>query len=81
MKIAFCFCFPHLLLSSAVLCSPSYLIVGAGPVGLWTAIKLKLQTPEADILVLEKRPEYTRNAVFRIDKDSFSFSIRPKTMA
>ena len=35
-------------------------IVGAGPVGLWTAIQIKAQNPDMEIEILEKRQDYQR---------------------
>ena len=40
--------------------SDQIIIVGAGPIGLWTAIQLKLQRPELEIIIKEKRSEYNR---------------------
>ncbi len=44
-----------------------YVIVGAGPVGLWTAIQLKLRQPDCHVLVYEKNQEYSRGHVLRLD--------------
>ncbi len=44
-----------------------YVIVGAGPVGLWTSIQLKLRQPDAQVIVYEKNPEYVRSHVLRLD--------------
>lgn len=38
--------------------SPHIIFVGAGPVGLWTAIQMKLLQPFAVILMLEKHAVY-----------------------
>lgn len=46
------------------------IIVGAGPVGLWTAIQIKLYSPETDILMLEQYPEYQRKHVVSISEAS-----------
>lgn len=42
-------------------------IVGAGPVGLWTAIQIKQRSPEAQIHMYEKHHEYQRSHVLRLD--------------
>src|SRR5690348_13576714 len=49
-------------------------IVGAGPVGLYTAIQLKLYNPDIDIEILEKYSEYQRKHVVKVDKDPFADS-------
>ncbi len=45
--------------------------VGAGPVGLWTAIQHKLNNPDADIEMFDKHSTYTRKHTVRVDLDSF----------
>eukprot|EP01117_Protostelium_nocturnum_P003703 TRINITY_DN14984_c0_g1_i1.p1 TRINITY_DN14984_c0_g1~~TRINITY_DN14984_c0_g1_i1.p1 ORF type:complete len:444 (+),score=117.26 TRINITY_DN14984_c0_g1_i1:251-1582(+) len=40
---------------------PEVVIVGGGPVGLWTAIITKLRRPVSKIMVLERYEEYKRN--------------------
>lgn len=42
-------------------------IVGAGPVGLWTAIQLKKRNPENVITVYERYEKYQRSHVLRLD--------------
>lgn len=54
--------------------SKKVLFVGAGPVGLFTAIQLKLLNPDADITMLEKYEEYQRNHPLFIDPSSFADS-------
>lgn len=49
-------------------------IVGAGPVGLYTAIQLKLYDPSIKIQILEKYAQYQRKHVVKIDKTSFKDS-------
>jgi 2-polyprenyl-6-methoxyphenol hydroxylase-like FAD-dependent oxidoreductase len=46
-------------------------VVGAGPVGLWVAVQLRLQDPDLPILVLEKHSEYQRSHILRLKSDSF----------
>ena len=46
------------------------IVVGAGPVGLWTAIQIKLYSPETNILMLEQYPEYQRKHVVSINEPS-----------
>ncbi len=45
--------------------------VGAGPVGLWTAVQLKLASPQTNVLMLEKYIEYQRSHVLKVDPASF----------
>lgn len=42
-------------------------IVGAGPVGLWTAIQIKKRQPDYDIYMYEKHDQYQRSHVLRLD--------------
>lgn len=42
-------------------------IIGAGPVGLWTAIQLKKRNPDNDITVYERYDTYQRSHVLRLD--------------
>lgn len=42
-------------------------IIGAGPVGLWTAIQLKKRNPENHITVYERYDTYQRSHVLRLD--------------
>lgn len=42
-------------------------IIGAGPVGLWTAIQLKKREPQLSITMYEKYEEYQRSHVLRLD--------------
>jgi flavin-dependent dehydrogenase len=46
---------------------PDVLLVGAGPVGLWTALQLKAKNPELKVLLLEKHLSYTRTQYLRLD--------------
>ena len=41
--------------------------VGAGPVGIWTAIQIQQRCPEADIVMYERHEKYQRNHVLRLD--------------
>jgi 2-polyprenyl-6-methoxyphenol hydroxylase-like FAD-dependent oxidoreductase len=41
-------------------------IVGAGPVGLWTAIQLKKRRPNLDVQLYERHEEYQRSHVLRL---------------
>ncbi|RUR13277.1 NAD(P)/FAD-dependent oxidoreductase [Legionella sp. km772] len=47
---------------------PDVIFVGAGPVGLYTAIQAKLYNPALTILMLERDSEYKRTHVLNIDK-------------
>ena len=46
---------------------PNVIIVGAGPVGLWTAIKLKKANPKLNILILERHESYVRTQRLRLE--------------
>jgi len=45
-------------------------IVGGGPVGLWSALQWYYRCPKAQIIVYEKRGEYTRQTHIRLDAKS-----------
>jgi len=42
-------------------------IVGGGPIGLWTAIQLKKRLPAAEVAVYERHLAYQRSHVLRLD--------------
>lgn len=42
-------------------------MVGAGPVGLWTALQIKKRNPHCDIVVYERHEQYQRSHVLRLD--------------
>lgn len=48
-------------------------IVGAGPVGLWSAIQMKKRNPDANITLYEKYTDYKRNHVLKIQHSSLFF--------
>lgn len=47
------------------------IFVGAGPIGLWTAIQIKLQRPDIDIIFKEKKEEYKRTHTLLLKPTSF----------
>lgn len=51
---------------------PNIVFVGAGPVGLWTAIQIKLRNPALDIRMHEKYQEYKRKHLLKLNKKSFA---------
>lgn len=55
--------------------NPDIVVIGGGPVGLWTAIQAKLLTRK-EVLVVEKYMEYKR-ADIRLNIDASSFSGAP----
>lgn len=52
--------------------NPDAVFIGAGPVGLFAAIQLKLRHPGLNILMLEKYAEFQRKHPLLIDHSSFS---------
>lgn len=54
--------------------NPDVLIVGAGPVGLFTAIEMKLLNPALNIKIVERNKEYTRHHILRLDESSLNNS-------
>lgn len=54
--------------------NPKVIFVGAGPVGLMTAIQAKLYDPDLPILMLEKYPEYKRKHILHLEQSSFADS-------
>ena len=50
---------------------PHVIFVGAGPVGVYTAIQAKLLAPELDIVLFEKYVEYQRKHILSIDASSY----------
>jgi len=50
-----------------------YVIIGAGPVGLWTAIQLKKRNPDCDVVFYERYTEYKRKHILKIQNSSLFF--------
>jgi len=46
-------------------------IVGAGPVGLWTALQLKLLRPLWHVAMVERHKNYVRSHILRVSSQSF----------
>jgi 2-polyprenyl-6-methoxyphenol hydroxylase-like FAD-dependent oxidoreductase len=57
-------------LAEAAAWRPTHVIVGAGPVGLWTAFVLLKGAPGARVVLLEKYAEYRRRHVLRVSAAS-----------
>jgi hypothetical protein len=55
-----------------------FVIMGAGPVGLWTALQLKLRIPAAKVTIYEKRQDYTREHMVRLGGDALWWSVGSK---
>lgn len=53
---------------------PDVVFVGAGPVGLYTAIQAKLYNPALKILMIDRHQEYKRTHGLLIDKTSYNGS-------
>lgn len=64
------------LSSSPLIPSAGYdadvVIVGAGPVGLWTSILMKALDPDLKISVLDKYSEYKRDNPLQLNRSSFA---------
>jgi hypothetical protein len=60
--------------SSSPTSNYGYVVLGAGPVGLWTAVQIKLRLPSESVVVYEKRAEYSRQQMIRLDSDAFWWS-------
>ncbi|MDF2577340.1 MAG: hypothetical protein K0S74_824 [Chlamydiales bacterium] len=45
-------------------------MVGAGPVGLWTALQVKLANPKINIKIFEKHVQFERSHLLRIENNS-----------
>lgn len=60
---------------------PDINFVGAGPVGLFTAIQAKLYNPDLNILMLEKYTEYQRKIKNNrlVDEDETENSTAPSS--
>ncbi len=50
--------------------NPDVVIVGAGPVGLFTAIEMKLLNPALKIKILDRNNEYTRHHILKLEEES-----------
>ncbi len=59
--------------------NPDVVIVGAGPVGLFTAIEMKLLNPALKIKILDRNNEYTRHHILKLEEDSLVNSNAYKT--
>jgi 2-polyprenyl-6-methoxyphenol hydroxylase-like FAD-dependent oxidoreductase len=55
-----------------------YVIVGAGPVGLWTAIQLKKRDRNCSIIFYERYSEYKRKHILKIQNSSLFFGASKK---
>ncbi len=58
-------------LSTEELSPPNIVFIGAGPVGLWTAIQTKLRNPALKIVMYEKYEEYQRLHTLQLNKHSY----------
>jgi len=51
-------------------------IIGGGPVGLWTAVQIKKRRPDAHVRVYERYDEYQRSHILRLE--NFSMNVYAK---
>ena len=56
---------------STQLQAPDVVFVGAGPVGLWTAVQVKILCPDISVEMFEKHADYQRKHVLKLDRSSF----------
>lgn len=62
--------------------SAHIVIIGAGPVGLWTSILLKQKNPSLNILIYERHTEYIRSNNIKLPKgEKFEVPNFPKSKA
>ncbi|WP_203455358.1 NAD(P)/FAD-dependent oxidoreductase [Legionella sp. MW5194] len=54
--------------------NPDILVIGAGPIGLLSAIEAKLHNPEAEVVIFERNKEYTRHHTLLVDRRAFNGS-------
>ncbi|EHL30402.1 hypothetical protein [Legionella drancourtii] len=59
--------------------SREIVFVGAGPIGLWTAIQIKLKNPTIDIFFKEKKETYTRTHTLLLKPSSFAGCFKDET--
>ena len=59
--------------------SNEIVFVGAGPIGLWTAIQIKLQKPTINIIFKEKKEIYSRTHTLLLKPTSFAGCLKDKT--
>jgi 2-polyprenyl-6-methoxyphenol hydroxylase-like FAD-dependent oxidoreductase len=52
------------------------IFVGAGPIGLWTAIQIKLQNPAINIILKEKKDTYKRTHTLLLKPTSFKACLK-----
>ncbi len=53
--------------------------VGAGPIGLWTAIQIKLQQPDTEIIFKEKKETYSRTHTLLLKPTAFAGCLKDRT--
>lgn len=64
------------LMASADSLFPSIIVIGAGPVGLWTTIQVALMCPDLPIVVFEKHAEYQRRHVVKLSSRSMENTVQ-----
>lgn len=52
--------------------SQEIIVVGAGPIGLWLAVQVKLQRPDVTIIFKEKYETYQRTHTLKLEHQSFT---------
>ncbi|CAF3154812.1 unnamed protein product [Rotaria sp. Silwood2] len=60
--------------------SPQIVVIGGGPVGLFTAIQIKILLPQVNLVIYEKHQQYKRNHVLRLNKMRTFFGLPPSLL-
>lgn len=55
-----------------------FIIIGAGPVGLWTSIQLKRRDPDSEVIIYERHKIYQREHILKIQHSSLFFGSSKK---
>ncbi|CAF3370103.1 unnamed protein product [Rotaria sp. Silwood2] len=60
--------------------SPQIVVIGGGPVGLFTAIQIKILLPQVNLVIYEKHQQYERNHILRLNKMRTFFGLPPSLL-
>lgn len=59
--------------------NPDIVVVGAGPIGLFTAIEMKLHNPALQIKIVERNKQYSRHHILKLEEASLQNSLTCQT--